>query len=1072
MNAFLNLIIRASAGTGKTYQLSNRYIGLVADGTAAEQILAATFARKAAGEILDRVLTRLADAALQPGKLAELAAAIGDSTLDRAKCLLLLRGLIRRLHRLRIGTLDSFFVQMAGSFSLELGLPPGWRIVDELTDLRVRAEAIQNILREDSASMLLTLVHLLGKGEASRSVTAQVTDVVAALYGVYCDTDDEAWHMLPLQKALTADELAAARERFEQFLDLPNKHFSNAHVKHVEAAASEDWGAFVEKGVAQAIISGKETFQRAPIGAELKAVYRPLIDHARAELINRLVHQTRATHSLLARFDAIYRKLKAGRRGLRFDDITRSLSHGFSRGRIREVSFRLDALVAHLLLDEFQDTSLQQWDVVRPFAEQVAAEIGRSFFCVGDVKQAIYGWRGGESEIFDAVGEQLPRLEQQDLTTSYRSSPIVIDTVNAVFQGIAQNESLATFPDVAAAWSVRCAEPHSTAKSDLRGHACLVVAPATNEGDSQELTTLSFAAAEVARLSRENPGRSVGVLVRRNAAVGRLIYELRSRHQVRASEEGGNPLTDSNGVQLILSLLRLADHPGDTAARFHVANSPLGVLVEIEADDAERTQNRQAPIVGLNIRTQLLADGYGKTVYDWVRGLAPSCDERELSRLMQLVELAYAYEPEATLRPRDFVEYVESKRVEDPSSANVRVMTVHQAKGLEFDIVVLPELDGDLKGRPPLAVVGRERPMTPALLVSRYAGAAVQALLPRELQPLFESWPNRLVNESLCLLYVALTRAVHALHMIIAPSKPNAKTWPKTYAGVLRSALAPATSAEPGAVLYERGDRDWSKHEPLRRPFAGADDAPAKGAVSEGEPVIETVSVLLKTGHPRRRGLLRQSPSGLQGTGAGHRPLAHLLRLEPSTGMDRGSLIHAWLEQVDWLDDGEPDDDVLRRVFRRFAASGLGWDKELAEFRRLLERPGVRQALRRQTYQAPAGLGLAPELCRELQQHPIAVEACRERTFAIRQDDVLLNGSIDRLVLLRHGDRIVAADIVDYKTDSVPTPADIDAKVETYRPQIEAYRRAVAQFTGLDTARITARLLFTGPGTIRQVPLV
>jgi ATP-dependent exoDNAse (exonuclease V) beta subunit len=71
---------------------------------------------------------------------------------------------------------------------------------------------------------------------------------------------------------------------------------------------------------------------------------------------------------------------------------------------------------------------------------------------------------------------------------------------------------------------------------------------------------------------------------------------------------------------------------------------------------------------------------------------------------------------------------------------------------------------------------------------------------------------------------------------------------------------------------------------------------------------------------------------------------------------------------------------------------------------------------------------------------------------------------------LRHGDQVVAADILDYKTDHVPTDADIASKVETYAPQIQAYRRAVAKLTGLPPAAIAARLLFTGPGTLRSIP--
>ena len=101
--------------------------------------------------------------------------------------------------------------------------------------------------------------------------------------------------------------------------------------------------------------------------------------------------------------------------------------------------------------------------------------------------------------------------------------------------------------------------------------------PVTDE--SADDVKLAYAAERIEQLVAQAPGCSIGVLTRRNATVKQLIYELRTRN-VAASEEGGNPLTDSTAVQVILSLLRLADHPGDTIARFHVAQSPLAAHID------------------------------------------------------------------------------------------------------------------------------------------------------------------------------------------------------------------------------------------------------------------------------------------------------------------------------------------------------------------------------------------------------------------------------------------------------------------------------------------------------------
>ncbi|MFO0882902.1 MAG: UvrD-helicase domain-containing protein [Pirellulales bacterium] len=113
-----NLVIRASAGTGKTYRLTNRFLGLLARGVGCDQILATTFTRKAAGEIFDRVLQRLAIAASDGKRAKELAQAIEFESLDQAQALVMLRELTSRLHSLRIGTLDSYFIQIASSLAL------------------------------------------------------------------------------------------------------------------------------------------------------------------------------------------------------------------------------------------------------------------------------------------------------------------------------------------------------------------------------------------------------------------------------------------------------------------------------------------------------------------------------------------------------------------------------------------------------------------------------------------------------------------------------------------------------------------------------------------------------------------------------------------------------------------------------------------------------------------------------------------------------------------------------------------------------------------------------------------
>ena len=776
---FPNELIRASAGTGKTFQLSNRFLRLAATGESLDAILASTFTRKGAGEILDRVLWRLAQGARSRQSAAELAAQVGDPTLDRQRCLELLRQFVAGLHRLRVGTLDSFFIQMAKSFSLELGMPPGWRIVDEIDDARLKTEAVRAVLQDETTSDAVRLMNLLFKGEASRSVAEEISALVRDLYGVYLEAAPEAWHALPRLKPLEAGEFAAVIEALSAIELPPGKRFADARDGDLENVQAENWQGFLAKGIAKKVLEGDATYYGKPIPPEVLGVYESLVQHAQAVLVGRIANQTEATGRLLERFAAAYERLKTARQAMRFEDVTRRLADGRLDDRVDDLAYRLDAGVAHLLLDEFQDTDPLQWRVVRPLARRVTSSPGRqSFFCVGDVKQAIFGWRGGVAEIFETLTEEIAPLAIRPLNTSYRSSQPVIDTVNRVFENLENNAALGNCGEARDRWAARF-EHHTTAKKELLGYCRMLAAPEAVEGQAQTVATLQFAAAEIARLHRRLPGANIGALVRTNASLARLIYELR-RLGIEASEEGGNPLIDSPAVQVILGLLRLADHPGDQTARFLVANSPLGGLLGLERPEDTAAAVRLA----CTIRRDLMRYGYGPTVLAWVEPLSANCDARDQRRLAQLVELVYAYEASTTCRTDDFTRVVSEKRVEDPSTASIRVMTLHKAKGLQFDIVVLPELGANLTGRTPRLVVGRPFPTAPVEHVCRYVSKTEQAMLPKRFQETFRADETHRVEESLCVLYVGLTRAVHELLMIVPPSRPNERNVPATLAGV------------------------------------------------------------------------------------------------------------------------------------------------------------------------------------------------------------------------------------------------------------------------------------------------
>ena len=1061
MSEFPHVLIRASAGTGKTFQLSNRYLALLHAGAAPDQILATTFTRKAAGEILDRIMTRLAAAALEPDARRDLAAHLGLPSLSDTECHQLLRHVIDHLHRLKICTLDAFFAQLASSFSLDMGLPAGWRIVEMAQDIVLRNAAIEATLQDDGDRSVTRLVHLMAKGEARRSVGDLVRATVNDLYSLYLETDAAAWHRIPRPALLSSAALAAALAALRDAPLPAHQSIANAHAASMAAAAARDWELFISKGIAAKVRVGETTFYRKQLAEETVAAYARVIRHARAVLLDQIAHQTEATYALLDRFHTAYARLKRQRHVLRFEDVTRSLTRGPALGGIDRQQYRLDAHLCHLQLDEFQDTSVGQWQVIRPFARHMIAQAAMpnarpsaaprgSFFCVGDMKQAIYGWRGGRAEIFDALEHELDDLQCQSLNTSYRSAPPIIDTVNTVFTRITRHPRLEKYETAVQAWC-RKFETHTTARTGMAGYAELQTARRAGEDEAQDDVTLACAADRIKQLAAAAPGHSIGVLVRKNSVLNQMIYELRAR-QVPASEEGGSPLTDSPAVQVILSLLQLADHPGDTVARFHVAHSPLGADVGL----VDHRDFQSALALATQIRATLLHGGYGPAILEWARRLAPCCDRRDRSRLQQLVELAFTYESMATLRTTDFLRFVETERVADPTTAAVRVMTIHQAKGLQFDIVVLPDLRQNLVGQPGACVVGQPSPTERIDRVCLYRNEAIRSLLPSELQQLFEETTNQAVHESLCVLYVALTRAVHALHMIAAPSSPKERNLPKTTAGLLRAAFTDGAPLEAEQTVYEVGDPRWYVADQAGKARTGEPTAaaPAGGSLQP-----------IKLAPPRTDAMTEHtSPSHLEGGArvAG----ARLLKLESSVAMERGTLIHALFEHIHWLDDGRPAAPDLRRIAEPLLPTGLDLDAQIEAFQTMLEAADIAAVLSRSFYQPPYHASLHAVLPGPLARATLDAEVHNERRFLVRDGRRLLSGSIDRLVLLYDGPRVIAADVIDFKTDLVEAAGarSLDRLSAFYQPQIEAYCRAVARMFHLPTDRIAARLLFVSPG--------
>ncbi|MDR2438558.1 MAG: UvrD-helicase domain-containing protein [Planctomycetaceae bacterium] len=1099
-----NIVIRASAGSGKTFRLSNQFLQIVFHGYPVDTILASTFSRKAAGEILDRILLRLADAVADPEKRRELAGflELPDNLAE------VLGKLARNLYRLRICTLDSFFNKIASTFALELGLPPGWSIMEDIDFARYLSEAVRNVLSESRQNEAVKLMNLLQKGEQNRNITQELLNLATTLLPIVRESTPQNWkHKNLLQQEIDDTELQQILKRL-QAAELPKnkdksepKSFIQARNRIIRLAVNGDWKSILGETIVENVVAGEFRFDRKEFEGDLLYCIQNLAKQAEAVQMNKLVWQTDATRQLLDLVVSAYDEILLREHNFRFDEITERLGRNDFFPTLDLLAHRIDARTDHLLLDEFQDTSIPQWKIIRPFAKETSSKANSSFFCVGDVKQAIYAWRGGVAEIFDTIQNEIPNIIQESLNASFRSSPIIIETVNKLFETIASNDALISYREAVQVWNARF-EQHETAKKNLPGYCVLETSPSNDNSDGHSKTDSSstdketdketnketnkeqegdknvqYTVDRIAELYRTRPEATIGVLVFRNEKIAPIIAGLK-RLGIEASEEGGNPLTDSAAVQHILSAMILADHPGDTIARFHLANGPLAKFLRL----TDYRNDFQAIQCSLRLRDELLNDGYGIVTERLAKQLAPACHPREFQRLEKLTELARQFQKTASgVRTDRFVKMVQTKKIESPILSPIQIMTVHKSKGLEFDIIVLPNLDSKLVAVTPQIIVARETPVLPVDLVIRYAGEELQSLLPKKFKQAFEKWIHSEIQESLSLLYVAMTRAKHELVMIVPPinqksstkSKKSESIFSLTFARILRAGLISQQEDSESKILFQMGNKDWSRE--LR-------ELGLKKPETIPQPILKQDLLncsLAKRSKRLWRNLLRVSPSSLELQQKPQSKFASpssssvitvtntvvFSKRLPEDALLWGTAIHACFEnglrKNPWLDQGKPDADFLLQVVQSAIMGKKGNidpHKAVNAFLESCNKPNIRNTLSLSNY--------------VLKNRTVDVE--HERRFVVRLDDEqLLRGSIDRLVIFRENGQPVGLEIIDYKTDHYNKTCDLAEFIaehqKMYAPQLEAYRNGMSKLYRIDPSVISAKLLFIDIDYVQKI---
>lgn len=1065
--------ISASAGSGKTFQLAHRYLRLLALGARPEQLVALTFSRKAAGEIFDSIVGHLCTAATSDDEARILAGRISTPGLSQSDCIALLRGLLDSLHRLRVGTIDSFTAGILRSFPLELGIPPAFELTDSegaaatamrqriLDEMSRQGKEERRAQGDFAAAFEQANLGRLGK-QVEESLAGFISRYQSSIRAL---PEAAAWggetaiwpHGSPwLESQVDVHGAASDVRRLLPCLELP-------------ADAARRWRVFVD---AVEHYSAHTRWTRdisylfeklAPCIGELRAGSATVkLNRTSCDLAGDLARGVLAlvTHivrtditSALTRTQGIYGTLSAYER--RYDEAMRrdgtlsfsdaqfllTRANSFSGGALLSnlgsgpsrlyIDYRLDARLDHWLLDEFQDTSDLQWEALRNLVEEVLQDDSgrRTLFYVGDVKQAIYGWRGGNPHLFEMLLDTYGGvIEQRTLEASHRSCQAVIDTVNRVFGRF----SASTLPARATALWQRFWQHHECAPG-VPDKGCAAVLEPSQDDESASGPSSEERYRVVARLLQDieplQRGLSTAVLVRSNEQGRALVDYLRARcPDSIIIHEGRAAIKDNPLVAVLLSLVAFAAHPGNTLAWRHLQMSPLQPAI----DSLGLGVDSLGPYVLREVQTR----GFQPALRLWAERLdrVERLDAFGRIRLEQLLAAAGEFDAGGDTGCDAFLDHIEQYELHETAADDaIRVMTVHQAKGLGFDVVILPELDKHSMERARDAdfILSRQ----PDTQTARWALEMPRRLVAEcddTLRGELEEADARDSFESLCLLYVAMTRAKRGLYIVTSPSGRTSKVYNQST--LVRQKLADAEARETGgetpahgddtySCLYMRGDERWFNAIP-RKP--GAPPAAAR-APREAHLAARTSS---------RPGLVAVRPSDADILDAS---AAALFDPDRQLRLSVGAAVHDLLQRITWADDTDIDATAEEwRARSRLEPEVVSTAVE--HFRRAMASQRIRAAL--------AGPGGNTALW-------------RERRFDVVIGDRWISGSFDRVVIERDSeDRPVRATIYDFKTDDVDT-REVAARARLYEQQLVLYRAALGHILGLSHDRIALRLVFT-----------
>ncbi|MDT8338116.1 MAG: RecB-like helicase [Sulfurimonas sp.] len=694
-----NLAYEASAGSGKTFMLVVRYLSLLFKGAEPSKILALTFTNKAANEMQERIVQTLEeldsrDELYEIAKVTELSLEYLLANRNRV-----LEEFLNA--HTKIMTIDSFFTKILRKFSLYASLMPDFSTFGSQHELKLLMRFLKEVSVAGKKETLITL---------SLASNKRLTNIFELLDEFYIKFQ-ELKH-IEFKKQDYSKFENRAMESLDELRKIISscKDASSTAIKSVEAENFEEL-------CAKAWI-GRETLEYSTF----KKCFTPEMDRHLHSIQEDIREQNRAKEQnfffAIKELVDIYAKSKKALYmddgELSFSDVTYLVYEILNLLEDSEfLYFRLDAQIEHMLLDEFQDTSILQYAILKPLINEITSGKGifenGSFFFVGDVKQSIYRFRGGVSALFDVVREQ-NNTHVEKLLTNYRSQREVVSFVNRVFEQRIKNYTPQLVRDGADGGYVEVVQ-----NDELLQEVVVQVKRLLDMGaDSNEIAILCATNGD-----------------------GQEIEAALHAQNIEVVTETTTKLINQNGVKAILEYLKY-QYFGE-----EIYKENFYALISQEVRSIKRVDFNKSTILDV-VKGAIEEFGLFENDFNLLRFLSA------ISSYSDIEALLFEYE-----------------RMDMSAAASelsgVRVLTVHKSKGLEYEHVIVMDR---LKKAPPSrdAIIYEYEGISLKNIYLRIKGRdAVDA----EYAEALLKEKTLVLEDSLNALYVAFTRARENLFIVL-----------------------------------------------------------------------------------------------------------------------------------------------------------------------------------------------------------------------------------------------------------------------------------------------------------------